>query len=186
MTVDEKASVLKMEIKLKTWQEYKTTFPKTPSVFELARSGDLSGLRDILIENPEFDFNQKNPSGYTPLMLAVYNGRRDFCEALLRLGVCVESADSILNSALMAASFKGNLEIIKLLLEYGANPQQQNASSMNAYDWAKMFGRVEVTSFYNENGFYREKEYSKIKSLWRFIMLIPIMLKNRTQKTAQP
>ena len=175
-----------MEIKLKTWQEYKTTFPQTPSMFELARSGDLSGLRDVLTENSALDFNQRNSSGFTPLMLAVYNGRLDFCEALLRLGVCVESTDNILNSALMAASFKGNLEIIKLLLEYGADPHKKNASSMNAYDWAKMFGRVEVTSFYNEQGFYKEKEYSKIKSFWRFIMLIPIMLKNRNQKTAQP
>ena len=170
---------------MKTWQEYKTTFPKTPSMFDLARSGDLLGLRDVLLEDSTIDLNQKNSSGYTPLMLAVYNGQSDFCEALLRLGACVESVDNMKNSVLMAASFKGNLEIIKLLLDYGANPLQKNLSSMNAYDWAKMFGRNEVSKFYNEKGFYEEKRYSKIKSTWRFFMLFPILLKNKYIKAAQ-
>ena len=174
-----------MEINLKTWQEYKRTFPETPSMFDLARSGDLLGLRDVLLQNSTINLNEKNSSGYTPLMLAVYNGRRDFCEALLRSGVCVESTDNIKNSVLMAASFKGNLEIIKLLLDYGANPIHKNISSMNAYDWAKMFGRYEVTKFYNEEGFYEEKKYSKVKSFWRFFMLFPILLKNKFIKAAQ-
>lgn len=173
-----------MEINVKTWQEYKATFPKGPSLFDLARSGDLVGLRDLLVENSDIDLNQKNPSGYSALMLAVYNHQRDFCEALLRSGVCVESTDNMKNSALMAASFKGNLDIIKLLLEFNANPASTNASAMNAYDWALMFGREEVTQFYKEQGFYREKKYSKMKSLWRFFMLFPILLTNKIKKAA--
>ena len=169
---------------MKTWQDYKTTFPKTPSIFDLARTGDLVRLRDLLILNSTINFNERNSSGYSPLMLAVYNGRLDFCEALLRLGVCVESTDHINNTVLMAASFKGNLDVIKLLLKYGANPLQTNVSSMNAYDWAKMFGRHEVSDFYKKQGFYEDKKYSKLKSTWRFIMLFPILLKNKFKKAA--
>ncbi len=175
---------MKSELTLKTWQDYKTTFPNTPDLFDLARSGDLLGLRDFLILNSSIDIDGRNSSGYSPLMLAVYNGHVDFCEALLRLSACVESTDNINNTVLMAASFKGNLDIIKLLLEYGANPLQTNISSMNAYDWAKMFGRGEVIKFYNEKCFYKEKEHSKLKSLWRFIMLFPILLKNKFKKAA--
>lgn len=162
---------------MKTWQEYKTTFPQTPSIFDLARSGDLLGLRDLLMTNPEIDLNQKNSSGYSALMLAVYNGQQDFCEALLRSGVCVESFDKMKNSVLMAASFKGNLNVIKLLLEYGANPINTNVSSMNAFDWAKMFGRNEVVDFYIEQEFFRKEKFSKIKSIGRFFMLFPMILK---------
>lgn len=167
---------------MKTWQEYKNTFPKTPDLFDLARSGDLLGLRDIITDHYNLDLDQRNSAGFSALMLAVYNGQRDFCEALLRSGVNVESADNMNNTVLMAASFKGNIDIIKLLLQFGADPHRLNATSMNAYDWALMFGRKDVTEFYSQKGFYKDIKSSKYKSIWRFLLLGPTVLKNKILK----
>lgn len=169
---------------MSTWQEYKKTFPQNKSLFDLARSGDLLGLRDHLSGDQIIDLNQKNTSGYTALMLAVYNAQPDFCETLLRSGVCVESTDNMNNSALMAASFKGNITIIKLLLDYGADPLKTNFSLMNAYYWALMFGRREVTKFYDQAGLYRIKKYSKLKSYWKFFVLLLIVSKNKIIKSS--
>jgi ankyrin repeat protein len=41
----------------------------------------------------------------------------------------------------MASAYKGNLDIFKLLLEFGSNPQLTNKTNMTARDWALMFNR---------------------------------------------
>ena len=131
---------------MKTWIEYKATFPDAPDIFACARSGDLRGLANLLQADPQLDLNQKNARGYSALMLAVYHGQADFCEALLRAGVDVNSTDAMENTVLMAAAFKGNKEIIELLIRYGANAERTNRSGMTAHDWAIAFGRKEIAA----------------------------------------
>jgi len=131
---------------MKTWNEYKSTFPDSDDIFACARAGNLRGLADLIVANPGLDLNAANHRGYSPLMLAVYNSQHDFCEALLRSGVDVNSSDTMDNTVLMAAAYKGNREIFEILIAYGADAACTNRSGMTAHDWAIAFGRKEIAA----------------------------------------
>lgn len=133
-----------------SWDEYKKTYRTDTDIFDCARTRDFKQLVNILSQNPNIDLDEKNHRGYSALMLAVYNGEKDCCEALLRYGADVNSTDLTGNTVLMASAFKGDIETIKLLLEFGANATQQNQTKMNARDWALMFGRTEIVSHFDQ------------------------------------
>ncbi|CAM2997346.1 ankyrin repeat domain-containing protein [Vibrio rarus] len=154
----------------KTWTSYKKTYRNEADIFDFARCGDLRGLADILTSQPEFDFDEKNHNGYSALMLAVYNGQKDFCEALLRCGADVNSTDSVGNTLLMSAAFKGNLPIFELLLSYGAGTEYKNKSNMTVKDWAVMFKRTEIIDYLNRH-YPNEKSSSKLGNIVKFIKL---------------
>lgn len=160
---------------MKTWQAYKKTFRTEPDLFDFARTGDLRGLADTLAQTPDIDFNATNHRGYSALMLAVYNGQYDFCEALLRCGADVNSTDIVGNSLLMGAAFKGDLEMIKLLLRFGADIKVVNQSKMTVRDWALMFKRKHIVDYLN-NEFPHEQSSSFITNIYRFIKLSFLVL----------
>ena len=64
-------------------------------------------------------------------MLAVYNGEKDFCEALLRCDADVNSIDGVGNTVLMATAFKGQVGIVELLLQFDADISLKNKTNMN-------------------------------------------------------
>jgi len=163
---------------MKNWKSYKKTFREEPDIYDHARQGDLRGLANLLTTQPNIDLNAKNYRGYSPLMLAVYNGQNDFCEALLRCGADVNSTDSIGNTLLMSAAFKGNLTLLKLLLQYDASVTLENRSTMTVRDWAVMFKRAEIITYLDKHYAYQNKP-SKLNSLIKFIRLALILFKRR-------
>lgn len=163
---------------MRNWNDYKTTYRSESDIFDFARLGDFRGLVNILSQNADIDLDAKNHRGYSPLMLAVYNGERDFCEALLRTGADVNSMDFMENTVLMASAFKGNLDITKLLLQFGAATTNRNQTHMNVRDWALMFGRTEIVQ-YLDNTFPNLVASSKFKNCIRFIKLSFLMLRPR-------
>lgn len=166
---------------MKNWQDYKNTYRTESDLFDFARSGDLRGFADLLSKNIPVDLNAVNQKGYSPLMLAVYNSQHDFCEALLRCGADIHGRDFIGNTVLMASAFKGNLALLKLLLQYGAITSHINTTKMNARDWAKMFGRTEVVQ-YLDTHYPDQANSSKLKSIIRFIKLGFIMTLSKLKK----
>ncbi|MCG9692594.1 ankyrin repeat domain-containing protein [Vibrio sp. Isolate22] len=132
------------------WSNYKNTYRSNSDIFDCARSGDLPGLVRIISERPEMDLNEKNHRGYSALMLAVYYGEKDFCEALLRCGADVNSTDTKRNTPLMASAFKGQLEIFKLLVKFNASVTSENHAGMTAREWALVFKRAEIVTYIDE------------------------------------
>lgn len=163
---------------MKSWNTYKKTFRNEPDIFDYARQGDLRGLANLLTDQPNMDFNAKNHRGYSPLMLAVYNGQDDFCEALLRCGADVNSSDNIGNTLLMSAAYKGNLTLLKLLLQYGASVAVENKSKMTVRDWAVMFKRNDIVTYLDKH-YTTQNKPSKFHSLMKFIRLALILLKSK-------
>lgn len=165
---------------IRNWQAYKKTFRTEPNLFDFARTGDLRGLADILTDMPEVDINAKNNRGYSILMLAVYNGQHDFCEALIRCGADVNSIDCVGNTLLMGSAFKGDLAMVKLLLNYGADISLMNKSKMTVRDWALMFKRTEITAFLDSR-FTLQESPSMITNIYRFIKLSFYMLRAKVK-----
>ncbi|MBO1256073.1 ankyrin repeat domain-containing protein [Alteromonas sp. 5E99-2] len=170
---------------MKTWSDYKTTFRSESNLLDYARTGDLPGLVHLVTDDPNVDLDMKNARGYSALMLAVYNGEKDYCEALLKLGADVNSMDFMGNTVLMASAFKGNVEILNLLLQYGANTHFKNHTNMNARDWAAMFGRKEAVRFLDKNAPSIDAS-SKLTNMLRFIQLSVLLLLGKNRKLNHP
>lgn len=163
---------------MKNWKAYKKTYRTESTIFDYARVGDLRGFANLLSANPHLDINAVNDRGYSALMLAVYNGEKDFCEALLRAGADVDSIDSMGNTVLMGAAYKAHVDILTLLLAFGANINLENKTKMNVRDWAVMFGRSEVITYFNDH-YPSQISSSKIKNIIRFIKLGFILIQSK-------
>ncbi|RZK87875.1 MAG: ankyrin repeat domain-containing protein, partial [Pedobacter sp.] len=83
-----------------------------------ARVGNLDILKELI--HKQVDLNQRDPKGYTPLILACYNNQYKAAALLIENGADVNAADDGGNTALMGACFKGYADIAELLIQNGA------------------------------------------------------------------
>lgn len=83
----------------------------------------------------------RDAKGYTPLILASYNGRATATVLLLDHGADPGGVDEARgNTALMGVAFKGYADIARLLLDAGADADQRNDAGQTALMNAVMFG----------------------------------------------
>ncbi len=163
---------------MNNWKNYQQTYRTDSDIFDYARTGDLRGFANLLSQHAELDVDAKNNRGYSALMLAVYNGEKDFCEALIRYGADINSTDAMGNTILMGAAYKGDVSLVSLLLQFGADITLENKSKMNIRDWAVMFGRTEVLSFLDDY-YPAQQASSRLKNCVRFIKLGFILLQSK-------
>lgn len=73
------------------------------------------------------DPNEIYPEGWTPLRTAIVSGKHPaFVRALLEAGADWDSSDARGNTPLVLAANRGNIEVVKALLEAGADPNVGN------------------------------------------------------------
>ncbi|KZS87127.1 ankyrin [Sistotremastrum niveocremeum HHB9708] len=104
-------------------------------VFDLARKGDKDTLETYL--NAGLPPNLTNSSGNTLLMLAAYSGHAPLVRLLHSKGADVDRLNDRGQSPLAGAIFKGEDEVVKTLVELGADPTK---GEPNARDAVKVFG----------------------------------------------
>lgn len=73
----------------------------------------------ILKKDAEIDC--QDIEGYTPLMIASYNGSYDIVKLLLEYNASVDITNNYNYSALIYACIYGNLDVVKILLKHKAN-----------------------------------------------------------------
>ena len=108
-------------------------------LFDAARRGDAAYLKHLLDNGT--NINIQNGKGFTPLIVAAYDGHLDATKLLLEAGAYVDVQDVSGNTALMGVSFKGYPEIAQLLIEHGADLDVQNGNNGTALMFATLFGR---------------------------------------------
>lgn len=111
-------------------------------IFNLARTGNVTEAEKLIKESPEL-VNSENPQGYTPLILACYYNQTEFVAMLIKNKVKLTDKQGS-STALQAASYKGFVEPVRLLLEYGANPNIADANGATALIYATQFNHVEI------------------------------------------
>lgn len=155
---------------MRTWDDYKQTMPVESTLFEHARNGDLGFFETASLSKEEL--NQQNHKGYSPLMLAAYNGHTDLVKYLLSAGADPNSSDLTGNTVLMGASFKGELEIVRLLVTHGADIHALNPNAQSALHFAQMFGRTDVVKFLKSSHHQPETfGLTDVLSGWGFFFL---------------
>ncbi len=106
-------------------------------IFQAARSNDTTRIKALHILNQD-SINSTNENGFSPLIIAVYSQQADAVKALLQLGAN-PNANSPEGTALVAASYKGNLNLLNLLLSNGAKPDECNEDGVSALMYAAQF-----------------------------------------------
>ncbi len=140
-------------------------FYQTNNLHTAAAQGDFNKVRFFLAQG--YDVNKYN-SGVTPLMLALFRNHWDVARLLLQKGanggyiliryagvgrlpqvrfllenqVDVNSLDAHRNTPLIAAAKGGHLDVVKLLMKKGADPNLKNSAGKRAYDYAGRYPLV--------------------------------------------
>ncbi|RXR24078.1 MULTISPECIES: ankyrin repeat domain-containing protein [Flavobacterium] len=131
----------------------------TPDVFEIARKGTENQAKEALLQNKNC-FNLVNSEGFTPLILACYKGNIPVAKCIIASGVAI-NYNSPMGSALMAATVKGNLELVNLLLTHQADPNLADDQGNTALIYAAMFQNVEIVKLLLSHGAHRDAKDEK-------------------------
>lgn len=111
-------------------------------LFEAAKLGRVD-LIPLLVRQGA-DVNAYEGRGFTPLILAAYNGQAAAVEALLEAGADPCKADRGQgNTALMGVAFKGDDRIAALLLKQKCDVNARNRAGQTALMMASLFNRTQ-------------------------------------------
>lgn len=124
---------------------------------EALENGDLEKV-DELLKNGDVDLSDP-PSGPSTLVLASLAGHQSLTKALLKKG-------SDPNTKLLAGGFnllmdaarEGKLEILKLLIESGANVDSQDSFGRTALHFSAEEGHLEIVRALLEKGAKKQKD----------------------------
>lgn len=82
------------------------------------------------------ELTQINNSKYTSLIDATIDNDVEKVKHIIESGVIIDKMNNNGMTALMLASYSGNLDILKLLLSYDANPHLIDKSGFSSFVWA--------------------------------------------------
>ena len=93
--------------------------------------------------------NNINKGGYTPLASALLHGNEKISRLLIERGANLNNKDNKGNTPLMYTN-DGEIDIVELLLENGADPTLQNNDGKSAYELALDNGHIEKARLIRE------------------------------------
>lgn len=112
-------------------------------LFDAARLGRIDVLPALLQAGA--DIEAWDSRGYTPLILASYNGHAAATELLIKQGAQVDAPDGVRgNTALMGVAFKGYAAFVDRLLLAGADPNAANRAGQTALMMAALVGQTGI------------------------------------------
>lgn len=117
----------------------------TINIFEAAALGRMSAIVRLLARDPE-QVNTYSEDGFQPLGLASYFGHAEAAEFLIRAGATVNSySTNALHAApLQSATAAGRLDVVRLLLANGADPNCRNSRSQTPLHAAAEHGDMDI------------------------------------------
>ena len=98
-----------------------------------ASNNDLAASRIKFAERPE-DLNQPDNAGNTPLQIAALQGYVNIVRFLVENKCDIDTRNIDKDTALIDAVENGHVEVVRLLLNFGANPRLGNAKGDEPYE----------------------------------------------------
>ena len=132
------------------------------TIFEAAAAGRTERVRELLREDPSLA-NAFAEDGFHPLGLACFFGHVDTARVLLEQGAAVDalSRNARIQTAAIHAAAASNeegtdeatrYELVKLVLDHGADPNLPQAGGFRAIDAARQNGDAKVERLLRDRG----------------------------------
>uniref|UniRef100_A0A8D0C9T1 Ankyrin repeat and sterile alpha motif domain containing 6 n=1 Tax=Salvator merianae TaxID=96440 RepID=A0A8D0C9T1_SALMN len=107
---------------------------RQPDIFHALKMGNFQLVKEITDEDPA-QANVINDDGASPLMIAAVTGQLALVQLLVSKNVDIDKQDNIHGwTALMQATYHGNKEVVKYLLNQGANVNLRAKNGYTAFD----------------------------------------------------
>jgi ankyrin repeat protein len=117
-----------------------STKAQDKTVFDIARNGTLTEIQSLFKTNPN-SINSVDENKSSPLILACYRGNIAVAKFLIK-NVKDINYSCDMGTALMAATYKNQTELVKLLLENKASPNTTDANGTTALLLAVQFKNI--------------------------------------------
>ena len=117
---------------------------------------DVLWIRFLL--QREADPNIRNAQGVSPLQIAVRLGFVEGAEALIKGGAQVSIADSQGETPLISAVHQRSPQLVRLLLEKGADPDHNDNSGRSARDYVALMSQNTLLKMEFDNADAKRKE----------------------------
>lgn len=118
------------------------TNAQNKNVFDIARNGTLKEIQELNKSNPNL-IDTYNENKSSPLILACYRGNTDVALYLIANTKDI-NYNSGMGTALMAAVVKGNIELVKALINAKANLDLFDSQGKTALMYAVQFKNIEI------------------------------------------
>lgn len=103
----------------------------------------------LLVEEKAADASRQTPTKWTCLHLAASNGWATIAKRILSQGVVIDSTTDMGWTALMLAAMRRHPDVVRLLLDHGANSEIHDAKSATALLYAATGGQEESGGDYD-------------------------------------
>jgi hypothetical protein len=124
-------------------------------LFDAARTGRDDVVPALLQAGASIEAHDER--GFTPLVLASYNGQETTTALLLERGARADGApEDAASSALMGVAFKGHTAIARCLLDHGADPNRANRAGQTPLMMAALFNQRDIIDMLLAAGADRE------------------------------
>lgn len=112
------------------------------NIFDACREGNIEVVKKLYNLNKN-SINALESEGYSPLVLACYYGHEDIVKFLADKVNSLNTETSY-GSPLMAATVKGNTNIVSILLANNANPNITDDKGVTAAHYAVLFKNYDI------------------------------------------
>uniref|UniRef100_A0A8D0HBK4 NAD(+) ADP-ribosyltransferase n=1 Tax=Sphenodon punctatus TaxID=8508 RepID=A0A8D0HBK4_SPHPU len=107
---------------------------KQPDIFNALKMGDFQLVKEITDGDPN-QVNVLNNDGASPLMISAVTGQLSYVQLLVSRNADIDKQDNVHGwTALMQATYHGNKEVVKYLLNQGADVNLRTKNGYTAFD----------------------------------------------------
>ncbi|XP_053105456.1 ankyrin repeat and SAM domain-containing protein 6 isoform X2 [Hemicordylus capensis] len=107
---------------------------RQPDIFHALKMGNFQLVKEITDEDPA-QANVTNDDGASPLMIAAVTGQLSLVQLLVSRNANIDKQDNVHGwTALMQATYHGNKEVVKYLLNQGADVNLRAKNGYTAFD----------------------------------------------------
>lgn len=123
--------------------------PDKTTIMVAAESGDIGQLKAILSANPDININEATPFGLNALGYAAEKDHTEIVELLINAGATPSTGGEVTT---IQAAVLGGVNIIRLLVEAGADVDATDRYGRTALMAASALGRVDIVKELLKNG----------------------------------
>lgn len=130
------------------------TIYQDPQVVDLAiRQGvlDDDAIIQMIADEPKY-LRMRSSDDSTLLHRATYYKRYGLMKRLIEMGADIEATSGTIRiTPLLGAVLDGDLRAVSILLEFGADPLQEDIDGENSYEFAERLGMAEILRILREH-----------------------------------